>query len=181
MCFFITGTLPPGADEGAVRGVAKRFGRVWEPYPGARIARMLRLGETYYLTSPGGCDCETSLGLAARSRARDDRDAGINRYIRRGWSAAKIERALASRDAASAQRSEAAGHAGQKDAKRWLGFLQAAVGSGLTPSLGLLLHMYDGGIEEAEFEFARETVLLSKIDTALLLHMAKDRLYEFFP
>jgi hypothetical protein len=181
MCFFITGTLPPGGDEGAVRGVAKRFGRAWEPYPGARMARMLRLGETYYLTSPGGCDCETSLGLVARSRIRDDRDADVSRYIRRGWSAAKIERALQNRNSASAQRLEALRHAGEKDAKRWLGFLQAAIGSRLTASLGLLLHFYDGGIEEAAFEFSRETVSLSNFDTALLLDMEEDRLYEFFP
>ncbi len=181
MCYLITATLPPEADAGAISSIAKRFGRGWEQFATLYIARQLRPGETYYLATRGWCDCETGLGIVKRFRPQDDADAKAAHFRKRGWSAAKIARALANRQAALARRPDRWRQVGEKDAGRWLEFLYATAGSGITPSLGLLLHFYDGAVEDAEFDFEREKASLAKIDAGKLLNMEEDRLYEFFP
>ena len=45
MCYLITATLPPGADAGAVRALAKRFGCGWELFSTRHIARQLSPGK----------------------------------------------------------------------------------------------------------------------------------------
>ena len=45
MCYLIAATLPPGADAGAVRSIARRFGRGWQQFAGCSIVRQLRPGE----------------------------------------------------------------------------------------------------------------------------------------
>jgi hypothetical protein len=181
MCHFITATLPPGADAGAVRPIAKRFGRGWRQFVGCSIARQLRPGESYYLVTRGWCDCETSLGILKRYRQQDDAGARASYFKKRGWSAAKIARAMASRQAALARRPGRYEQAGAEDAQRWLDFLHATAGSGIVPSVGLLLHFYDGAVEDAEFDFERERCSLAKTDTLALMTMEEDRLYEFVP
>jgi hypothetical protein len=181
MCYLITATLPPGADAGAVRSIAKRFGRGWQQFTTRHIARQLRPGETYYLATRGWCDCETGLGIVKRYRPKDNAGAKTRHFRRRGWSAAKIARAMAGRQDALARRSERWEQLGAKDAGRWLGFLHATAGSGIVPSVGLLLHFYDGAVEDAEFDFERERGSLAKTDALALMTMEEDRLYEFVP
>lgn len=181
MCYLITAALPPGSDAGAVRAIAKRFGRGWEQFTARPIARRLRPGETYYLATRGWCDCKTGLGAAKRYRPQDDAGAKAAHFRKRGWSAAKIERALAGRQAALARRSGRWEQLGEKDAGRWLEFLHATAGYGITPSLGLLLHFYEGAVEDAEFDFERENLSLANTDAVTLMNMEEDRLYVFSP
>jgi hypothetical protein len=181
MCYLITATLPPGADAGAVRALAKRFGRGWALFSTRHIARQLRPCETYYLATRGWCDCETGLGAVKRYRSKDDAGAKAKHVNKPGWSAAKIARATADRQAALARRSERWEESGAKDAGRWLDFLHATAGSGIVPSLGLLLHFYDGPVEDAEFGFERERCSLAKTNALALMTMEEDRLYEFLP
>jgi hypothetical protein len=69
MCYYITATLPPGADVERVRGIAKQFHLAWKPIEAPHVISQLRSGETYYLTTTGECDCETVLGYLSTPKA----------------------------------------------------------------------------------------------------------------
>lgn len=180
MCYYITATLPPGANVAEVREIAARFGRKWEPIAKGPVVRQLRAGETYYWTTPNLCDCDTALGRG-RLNARNERgEAGEIEHLRRkGWSAAKIERALSQKWASEDRQRQLLIETSRRDAGNWLEFLRAALSSRASSSAGLLLHMYDGAVDDTRIAIVREPVSLAKIDRDFLLHIEEDRLYEF--
>ena len=95
MCHFIT-LIAPTDDVAAVRAMMERHGRAAEPIDNPSIRKVLRQGERQYLTTPGHCDCGTVLaprkGSAEAFEEKLAKEAA--RLKRKGWSQAKIARAV---------------------------------------------------------------------------------------
>jgi hypothetical protein len=119
------------------RGYTRRAKRV--DTPGLRAC--LTADEREYWLARLPCDCGTCLGSAVRrgNEPDDARATDIARYRSKGWSEARIARAVADRDRAVAR------HARQQpneDSAYWIGLLTAlAEGFGLQ-QVGLMHHFY---------------------------------------
>jgi hypothetical protein len=119
------------------RGHTRRAERV--ETPGLRA--LLLPGEREYWLVRGHCDCGTFLGSVLQRGADPDaaRAADIARYRRKGWSEARIARALSDKDRAAAR---PARHQPNEEVTYWID-LMTALGSGLgLKRLGLMHHFY---------------------------------------
>ncbi|TQM12456.1 hypothetical protein FB548_2390 [Pseudoxanthomonas sp. 3HH-4] len=147
MCRFITATLPATAQIAALDALARAHGKQLRPLANPSVQRHLAPCEAYFLTTLGHCDCDAPLGWARRSRTTDW-DEEARKLARKGWSTAKVARALA-------QKREQAEVDAQVEARRvdtamakWVAFIDAVLGSGQVRELGLLLHHYSGPLDE---------------------------------
>jgi hypothetical protein len=141
MCLFITLALPAGADVPLLDSLAARYGRCLVPLRNDSVERQLPPGAVYCRTTIGHCDCDNALGRAARAGSDQDHEERARRWRRKGWSEAKIARALEN----SADSTQV--HAGNQDLAQWRGFLGALLGHGLA-RVHLLLHWYSADLED---------------------------------
>lgn len=96
MCRYITAVLPGSADHGGLHTLARTFGRQLKPLSNAGIVAQLEPDEHCFLTTPGHCDCGTPLGaLLQRERHAPDWTAQEERLLKKGWTQARVKRALA--------------------------------------------------------------------------------------
>ncbi len=93
MCHFIT-LIVPSADKDAVRAVMERHGRGATPIDNPSLRTLLKDQERQYLTNSRTCDCGTVLGRDQQTGDEKDADREAARLKRKGWSDAKIARAL---------------------------------------------------------------------------------------
>jgi hypothetical protein len=106
------------------------------------LRALLRPNEREYLLVRPPCDCGTFLGHAVHGAegGEDDRVAALARYRQKGWSEAKIARAMGDRDRAGER---PARRPPNEDAAYWTG-LMTALGQGLgLTRLGLMHHLED--------------------------------------
>ena len=118
------------------RGHSRRAERI--DTPGLRTC--LAPGEREYCLTQA-CDCGTYLGSARQRGENPDatREAYIARYRRKGWTDARIARALADKDRAA---DRPARQQPNEDAAYWIDLLAAlAEGLGLR-QIGLMHHFY---------------------------------------
>lgn len=106
---------------------------------------VLTAGEHCYLLARAPCDCGTFLGSALQGT--DDHDAAALRYRRKGWSEARVARALAERDRSRARRRT------NEDAAYWIDLLTGVADELALQRLGLV-HWYRGTTEEPANSFA---------------------------
>jgi len=108
--------------------------------PGLRP--VLTADEREYWLVRAPCDCGTVLGHLAGHRPEHDaaQDAELARYRRKGWSAAKIARAVADRTAAGVRRTSR--RRPHDDVDGWIGLLTAVADGLALPRLGLMHHAY---------------------------------------
>lgn len=119
------------------RGHARRAERV----DTTGLRPLLTAGEREYLLTRGFCDCGTFLGHALSETADPGaaRETDIARYRRKGWSKARIARALADRDRAAARPPR---RPPNEDAAYWIEVM-TLLGDGLdVQRLGLMHHFY---------------------------------------
>lgn len=168
MCHFITATLPAGADAKAFRRLAERAGRVWQPIKKSPALARLRRGETYYVTTPGMCDCGTALGgLAGADMAEQQRK--VHRLEKKGWSKAKIGRWVTDRNKSIVR----------DEIDAWFDLSTTTLSTGATGSVGLMLQFYAASVDDEPFDFDRQDVPIAGIDADFLLKVEEDRLYVF--
>ena len=184
MCYYVTAVLPPRAAVESLRSVAARFGRDLRPLDGSGLGDCLAPGEQYLLTTVGPCDCNTALGSKTRSPraagpARVDEE---RRLAAKGWSPAKIDRALGQSQAARTRHAALSSAASANDLDRWAGFIVAILGTGLS-SISLVLHFYDGPLEARIDVPERETILVAPQQVAELVGdlacLREDTRYDF--
>jgi hypothetical protein len=155
MCYFIT-LVAPTDDVTAVRAVMQRHGRTAELIDNPSVRRALSDGERQYLTTPGHCDCGTILAPRHESpEAFDDALAKhASRMKRKGWSDAKIARAVEDRRKADARPS-----GGSHDSlELWQAALRELLQELNLPHVGLLLRSYWGVIATEVFDASRRDV-----------------------
>jgi hypothetical protein len=119
------------------RGQTRRAERV--DTPGLRTC--LEPAEREYWLTRSPCDCGTYLGSAVQrsDRPDDERVAEIARYRRKGWSEARIARAVADKDRAVAR---PARNPLNEDATYWIDLLTALAEGLKLQEVGLMHHFY---------------------------------------
>ena len=181
MCHFITAVLPASAPIDALDAIAREHGRAFTPLANASITEQLGAGIRYFATS-SACDCGTPLGAALRTgrgRRAPDAETQRERMRKQGWSAAKIERAMAQRNDRLGEKQAAAQAQEQLAVDDWLGFLRAILASRATPTIGLLLHFYDGPLSARIDLEGREAVSRDALTAERLAQVREDVLYVF--
>jgi hypothetical protein len=119
------------------RGYARRAERIDTPGLGA----VLLADEREYWLTRTPCDCGTYLGHAVQPVANSDHElaADTARYRRKGWSEARIARAVADKERAAVR---PARRQPNEDAKYWID-LMTALGAGLgLQRVGLRQHFH---------------------------------------
>lgn len=174
MCRFVTATLPATASIAALDTLARAHGRQFQRLPSPSVEGQLDAGESYFLTTLGHCDCDAPLGQS-RSRGSDSGEEA-RKLARKGWSPAKVARALAQkRESAEASFQARDG----ETLGRWTDFVRAVVASGHVPELGLLLHQYRGPLDEDVTLRERRRVKVTAALPEVLREMNEDVLYLF--
>lgn len=89
----------------------------------------------------------------------------MKKFRRQGWSEAKIERWLEQKEQTKARHQredEARAQVSTPELDQWINFVTDLLKSGKAPRLGLLLHLYRGGIESERVKILhRENVKLA--------------------
>lgn len=184
MCHFITATLPRGADVDAAAAVARRHGRVWVPCENPYVISQLGAGEGYFFTTSGHCDCETAVGSLARPAPRKPRhEKQVPKLRRKGWSEAKIQRWLDEKHGTEKRRAaEAEARLGNPpfETEMWGSLVRDLFAELAVEHVGLLLHMYSGGLETERIHLLRrQSVEPLELTPAFLLQVEEDVLYRF--
>ena len=186
MCTFITAVLPAEADRAAVAARLRAHRRGCIAHVNVSLQAQLKSGETACLTHHAHCDCGTPLGAAlhARRSPEDKAAAAAERMRRKGWSEAKIARALSQQDEAVVRNTLAVLNRNDADtlgAAEWLACLRDLLDSGATAWIGLI-HRDDDGALDASFALrGREHHTLSALDADALRHMRADTLHVIAP
>ena len=141
MCTFITLFLPASFPYVEAAAIMERSGRRLFAQDSPSLQAAVGSGWQPWL-SAGHCDCGTAL---ASAREAEEWKGDAERWRRKGWSEAKIARALAEQLARHEQdqqvrRDEALGDAGQ-----WLQRIDALLDAGAA-RIGLLVRDYDGSV-----------------------------------
>ncbi|WP_286392273.1 hypothetical protein [Pseudanabaena mucicola] len=175
MCYFITAVLPRSANLPVLTDIAIRHGRALKPQRNPSIEEHLEPGEHYFLTTQGHCDCGTFLGSLARDESKLERQKNTAdneelKLRRKGWSETKLKR-WKEQKADRLTKSKSA-----LDAANWESLLNDMLNSCQTSFVGLLLHSYNGPIEEHIDLRGREA---ASVTAETLAQMQEDILYEF--
>jgi hypothetical protein len=172
MCYFITATLPPGADVAAVRALVAPEGSSWSALSNPFVQGQLPKGWGYYCITGSLCDCRSALvrGDAARGKTlRLPRRAAA-------WSEAKRNRWLEQRGLLVEGRESAA----RGDVVAWHEYLKRVLRAAGTPPVGVLIHFYRAGIENEDITIARRSPVKVQTTTPTVLQtLEPDVLYEF--
>jgi hypothetical protein len=155
MCHFIT-LVAPTEDAAAVRMVMERHGRAAEPIDNASVRKVLRDDERQYVTTCGHCDCGTALAPRHDTpEAHEEKLAKETARMRRkGWSEAKVARALEDRLKADARPRGG----GSDSLELWHGVLRELREELKLPYVGLFVRFYSGAIATETFKASRRRV-----------------------
>lgn len=152
MCHFIT-LIAPTEDAAAVRATMERHGRAADPIDNRSVREVLREGERQYLTTRGHCDCGTV--LAPRHDTPEAFEEKLAkeaaRMRRKGWSDAKIARALENGRKADARPSGG----GSDSLELWNAVLRELSEELKLPHAGLLVRFYSGDVATENFTASR--------------------------
>ena len=155
MCPFVT-LIAPTDDVAALRAVMERHGRAAEPIDNPSIRKVLRDGERQYITTRGHCDCGTV--LAPRHRTAQTFEEKLakeeTRMRRKGWSDAKIARAI--EDCRKADAKPSGG--GSDSLELWNAVLRDLRDGLKLPYAGLFVRLYSGAIATEAFSASRRDV-----------------------
>ena len=155
MCHYIT-LVVPTQDADAVRAVMHRHGRAATPIDNPAIRKVLRDDERQYLTTRGHCDCGTV--LAPRYDTPEHFEGKLAkeavRMRRKGWSEAKIGRAIDDQRKAGAK---PVGR-GSDSLELWHAALQDLGNELQLPYVGLFVRFYSGAVDTEMFNAGRREV-----------------------
>ena len=179
MCTFILAVLPKGADAETVKAIFRAHGRRSVEAGGLSDGLLAGLasGERLFHTTPGHCDCGTPLGRAT-SPGRDPAkaaEATAARLRRKGWSEAKIARALAQHAEAEARPPRPSGEPAPTSLAEWMTLIDAVLVSKATPSLGLLWCELDDVVDAVD----RARIPRAALDEDVLARMRRAVIHDF--
>lgn len=155
MCHFIT-LIAPTEDVAALQLVMERHGRAAKPIDNPSIRKVLREHEGQYLTTIGHCDCGTVLARYGDTpeEAEERLATKAARMKRKGWSKAKIERAIEDWRKADGRPSTG----GPDSLELWEAVLRDIRQSLNFPYAGLFIRHYRGTLDTELFEATRREV-----------------------
>lgn len=155
MCHFVT-LIALTDNTDAVRAIMDRHGRAADPVDNLSIRKVLREGEHQYATTRGHCDCGTV--LAPRHYTPETFEEKLAkeaaRMKRKGWSEAKITRAMEDRRKADARPSGG----GSDSLELWKAVIHDLRDELKLPYAGLFVRFYSGAIANEVFKASRREV-----------------------
>lgn len=154
MCWYITMSVPR-AHASLVERIAKAHPEVdVRPSPDTTAAARCPSGSAVYLITRGGCSCDLCTD-ASRSGSNDTQRQRA-KLENKGWSHAKIERAIAEGSFAKGRHASLRADAFQ----RVFGSFQSLVSDiAVTSSVTLFRHMYHGAIATEQLPAVPESAL----------------------
>ncbi|WP_329847189.1 hypothetical protein [Stenotrophomonas hibiscicola] len=141
MCTFITLFLPASLSHIEAAAIMQRSGRRLFAQDSPSLQSAVGPGWQPWLSAVH-CDCGTSLAAAQAVR---EWNGDAERWRRKGWSEAKIARALAAQLARHEQDQRALSDEALDDAGQWLQRIDALLQAGAA-RIGLLVRDYDGSV-----------------------------------
>jgi hypothetical protein len=185
MCHFITATLPSSVNPDSVAPTFESHKLGFKLISNPHVSEQIDLGDWYILTTRGYCNCGTAIGSLSYSDAGTpvSYERELNKFRKQGWSEAKIQRWLEQKEQTRERHQhedESRAQGSTPELDQWVNFLTDLLKSGKTHRLGLLLHLYKGGIESERIKIlGREKVKLGELNPERLMKMKEDVLYEF--
>ena len=153
MCYYIT-LIAPTDNQPAIRSVMQSHRRAAMPFDNSSVARILLAAERQYLTTRSSCDCGTVLA-PDDVPACDDFETELVReglmLRRRGWPETRIARAIDDRRLAYEREKRAA----PDSLDLWVRIISGLHNKLSLPYVGLLVHLYDGRVDDEEFRVLR--------------------------
>jgi len=185
MCHYITATLPHNVILDSVVPIFESHKLGFELITNPHVSAQIEAGDLYVLTTRGHCDCGTALGSlnlpAADEVASYERE--LKKFRKQGWSEAKITRWLEQKEQIEERHlreDEARAQGSTSELNQWVNFIADVLQSGRVRRIGLLLHMYQRGVESERIDIlGREIVKLAELNPEKLMRMKEDVVYEF--
>jgi hypothetical protein len=141
MCTFITVFLPTSLPHDAAAAVFTRSGR--RLFAQASPSLQAAVGPDWQpWLSAAHCDCGTAL---ASTSVQPEWKGDAERWRKKGWSEARIARALSEQLARNEQDQQVCRDRALADAGQWLQRIDALLGVGAA-RIGLLVRVYDGSV-----------------------------------
>lgn len=185
MCHYITATLPHDVNLDAVAPVFESHRLGFALISNPHVSSQIEPGGWYILTTKGHCDCGTALGSLNRPAAGEavSHERELRKLRKRGWSEARVRRWIEQKELAEAKRlreADARGLGAAPEVERWMSCLADLLRSGHTRRVGLLLHMYRGGVASERIDIpGREEIGLAELTPDRLRRMREDVAYVF--
>jgi hypothetical protein len=155
MCYFIT-LIAPSDDMATIGAIMKRHGRAATLIENHSLRKVMRENERQYLTTRSHCDCGTVLALNHNPAEKFEIELVKEqaRLKRKGWSAAKIARALDDLRKSDAKPK----HLSPDSLELWDAALHELVGAMKLAYAGLFVRSYSGAIDTEAFIASRRDV-----------------------
>jgi hypothetical protein len=177
MCYFILAVLPATTDWNQFESVCRKHKIYMKPLENQSLKS--RLGDVRVgLVSARNdhCDCDSSIGRDYKHKPHDQSDDSEKKerekLKKKGWSAAKINRALTDRQNAHHTSNDT------DELSSWLAFMNTTVQT--AGSIGLLLHIYSGDLEAETIELASKAqIKIGSCELETLTAIQCDTLYSF--
>ncbi len=166
MCHFIT-LVAATADTAALDARMRTHGRRALPTHNPSVQVALKPDEHQYLTTTT-CNCGTVFGPTLPRKESPDR---LEALRRKGWSEAKIGRAMAAAIAAAEKRPNEP----LDSVEGWSEILLDLLHGMKLNSVGILLHAYEGSVATERFHANRVEVDTNMLGEALM-NLGEDRL-----
>jgi hypothetical protein len=185
LCHFITATLPQSANIDLANQVFRSHQLGFKVVHNPHVSPQLNPGEIYILTTRGQCDCGTALGALNRHGPSKDLtyESEVAKLRKQGWSGAKVQRWLKQKREAEEKRKkevDARAQGGMAEAETWVSLVSDLLQSGHANRVGVLLHLYHGGVETERVNISeRRKVRLADLSPEYVMRMSEDILYEF--
>jgi hypothetical protein len=174
MCTFITLFLPTDFPYERAAAILKQSGRTLSAQASESLQSVVGDGWRPWLTT-GSCDCGTALASAKEVEAAIGQH-DTERWRKKGWSEAKIARALAEQLARHEQDRQLRRNEGLGDAGQWLQRIDALLGAGAA-RIGLLVRDYDGAVSARQPKPPERHWSRDQLDAADLLAFAPGTLH----
>ncbi len=180
MCRFITAVVPAGIDLHSAKPLLDKYGMSFKEVRNPFLEAQLE-GDRYLRATRSTCDCDSVLGSASNREAIQTAaaDTGdIEKLKKKGWSQHKIERWLAEKSGTTDRHQHTDRSKSVAELVQWREFISAMLSDKSTDRLGLLIHMYNGTLEDEQIQIKGiNHISLSEQFENSLLEMEEDVLY----
>ena len=138
MCYFIAIAVPQDAADGVGRNIPQ--GLHVQPVDNPALTRVFGPDRATFIVTSGHCACDLFHAAAARPRGEQLR----RKYERKGWSKAKVDRAIESALAGEGRWGHSVGF--RPDVRHWLASLPETVAE-----VAVVLHWFHGDLATEQF------------------------------
>jgi len=180
MCIFIHAAVPKDTDIQRLTPVFKQHG--WRVTLAENESLQKQMPEDIVLRLTGVCDCSTVLGRQRPEILEDDLKKPtdeVARYKRKGWSQAKIDRAMADKMRHQETQTEVDKSQQTRQLSAWISFIEDVLQQKTASKFGVLYHMFNGSLVDDKVIIRHVHTNSTKNLERHLSLMEEDSLYWF--